>query len=55
MSYAEDGSNTFSRGRDDETQTYLLQWFHGAAEKPGFAEVFQSLTPQEQEKLRNMS
>jgi len=60
MSYAGEGGPEQQqqryRGRgDDETQTYLLDFFRRQAERPGFAEVFQALTPREQEKLRNMS
>lgn len=52
MGYAaEDAPN---RGRDDETQAYLLQWFGGKAQEDGFGEVFAQLTPEEQEKLRSM-
>ncbi|GAB7352424.1 hypothetical protein MBLNU459_g2843t1 [Dothideomycetes sp. NU459] len=52
MAYAADDAP--SRGRDDETQAYLTQWFHSQAEKPGFADVFNTLTSDEQEKLRSM-
>ena len=55
MSYGADDSSTFARGRDDETQGYLLDFFRQASQKPGFANVFGSLTPEEQEKLRSMS
>ena len=52
MGYAaEDAPN---RGRDDETQAYLLQWFGSKAQEDGFGEVFAQLTPEEQEKLRSM-
>ena len=51
---AEDGPSV-SRGRDDETQGYLLDFFRQAAQKPGFVEVFNSLTQEEQDKLRSMS
>ncbi|SMQ53960.1 unnamed protein product [Zymoseptoria tritici ST99CH_3D7] len=55
MAYAaEDGPGT-SRGRDDETQSYLVQFFQQAAQKPGFNDVFNALTADEQEKLRTMS
>ncbi|EME78885.1 uncharacterized protein MYCFIDRAFT_65314 [Pseudocercospora fijiensis CIRAD86] len=50
---AEDGPAT-SRGRDDETQQYLLSFFQQQAQKPEFAEVFNALTTEEQEKLRSM-
>jgi hypothetical protein len=55
MAYAEDDGPSFSRGRDDATQAYLLQFFGREAQKPGFAEVFNALTPEEQEKLRSMN
>jgi hypothetical protein len=51
---AEDGVGS-SRGRDDETQAFLLDFFRQAAQKPGFTEVFNALTSEEQEKLRSMS
>ena len=47
-------SGTFARGRDDETQAYLINFFRQAAQKPGFADVFNSLTEEEQDKLKNM-
>ncbi|KAI9713080.1 MAG: hypothetical protein M1820_001065 [Bogoriella megaspora] len=52
MAYAND--ETPARQRDDETQAYLIHFFQGIAEKPGFGEVFSALTPQEQEKLHTM-
>ena len=52
MAFAEEQPYA-SRQRDDETQAYLIQFFHDASNKPGFAEVFNSLTPAEQEKLRS--
>lgn len=51
---AEDGPG-MSRSRDDETQAYLLDFFRKAAQSPGFNDVFNALTPSEQEKLRTMS
>lgn len=54
MAFAEDGAN-FNRGRDDETQTFLVSFFQQQGQKPEFAEVFNALSPQEQEKLREMS
>jgi hypothetical protein len=44
-----------SRGRDDETQGFLLQWFGVKAQEEGFGEVFGQLTVNEQEKLRSMA
>lgn len=55
MSYGAEDSTTFTRGRDDETQAYLLEFFRQASEQPGFARVFGSLTEEEQEKLRSMN
>ncbi|KAK2742913.1 hypothetical protein FQN57_005043 [Myotisia sp. PD_48] len=54
---AEDGEDgTLGiRQRDDETQSYLTQFFTGSASKPEFQELFSALTPNEQEKLRNLS
>lgn len=49
----EDGPEP-SRSRNDETQAYLLDFFRRAAQSPGFNEVFNALTPSEQEKLRSM-
>jgi hypothetical protein len=44
-----------SRGRDDETQGFLLQWFGVKAQEEGFGEVFGQLNTNEQEKLRSMA
>ncbi|KAK5111836.1 hypothetical protein LTR85_011734 [Meristemomyces frigidus] len=55
MAYGAEDSASAMRGRDDETQAYLLNFFREQAQKPGFAEVFNSLTQEEQEKLRSMS
>lgn len=44
-----------SRGRDDETQGFLLQWFGAKAQEEGFGAVFGQLTANEQEKLRSMA
>lgn len=55
MALGGDDSNVFNRGRDDETQAYLLSFFRQEAQKPGFADVFNSLTQEEQDKLRSMS
>jgi len=54
MAYAADDSASMTRGRDDETQTYLLDFFRQQAQKPEFGAVFNSLTAEEQEKLRSM-
>lgn len=57
MAFTEEGVSSVGgfRQRDDETQAYLVGFFRDAAAKPGFAEEFASLTPEEQEKLRAMS
>ena len=55
MAFGAEDNNAFARGRDDETQAYLLNFFRQAAQKPGFAEIFNSLTSEEQEKLRSVS
>jgi importin-9 len=44
MAFGADDSPAATRGRDDETQAYLLNFFRQAAQKPGFGEVFNSLT-----------
>lgn len=55
MAYgAGDDSTPYSRGRDDETQQYLLDFFRQQAQKPEFGEIFNTLSPAEQEKLRSM-
>ena len=54
MALGAEDSN-LARGRDDETQAYLVDFFRQAAQKPGFPDVFNSLTLDEQEKLKNMS
>lgn len=55
MSLGVEDDNAFTRGRDDETQAYLLDFFSQVSQKPGFADVFSSLTQEEQDKLRSMS
>jgi hypothetical protein len=52
MAFAEE-SPYATRQRDDETQAYLIHFFHEAATKPNFTEFFNALTPEEQEKLRS--
>lgn len=42
------------RGRDDETQAYLVHFFHGVAAEPSFGSVFNSLSADEQAKLRRL-
>jgi hypothetical protein len=55
MAYGAEDNTAATRGRDDETHSYLLNFFRDQATKPGFGDVFSSLTGEEQEKLRNMS
>ncbi|TKA71274.1 hypothetical protein B0A49_03861 [Cryomyces minteri] len=56
MSFDSPSNNSsFPRGRDDETQAYLLQFFRAASQKPGFNNVFTALSAAEQEKLRSLS
>lgn len=58
MAYGEggDAKDAFGdRGRDDETQAYLLVWFREQAGKAGFGDVFAALSVGEQEKLRALS
>lgn len=54
MSFAED-TGAAARQPDDETQAYLVQFFRDAASKPRFDDLFNSLSPDQQEKLRIMS
>ena len=52
---AEDTESNFARQRDDETQQYVIEFFRKEAQKPEFAEVFNALNAEEQEKLRSLS
>ncbi|GAB7362262.1 hypothetical protein MBLNU230_g2282t1 [Neophaeotheca triangularis] len=56
MAYgADDGpGGSGSRGIDDETQAFLVEFFVKKGQEPGFGEVFAALNPSEQEKLRAM-
>ena len=54
MNYASD-NGAAARQPDDETQAYLLDFFRDAAAKPGFPDLFEALSPDQQEKLRLMS
>nr|POE72431.1 importin subunit beta-5 [Quercus suber] len=55
MAYgAGDETTPYSRGRDDETQQYLVEFFRQQAQKAEFGEIFNALSPAEQEKLRSM-
>lgn len=55
MAYANDDGPSHTRGRDDETQAYLVGFFRQVEQEPSFAEVFNALTAEEQQKLRTMS
>jgi hypothetical protein len=52
IAFAEDSPYAF-RQRDDGTQAYLLEFFRNASQKPDFGELFNSLTAEEQAKLRS--
>jgi len=52
MAFAEETPYS-NRQRDDETQAYLLQFFREAASKPGFSQLFDNMTAEEQAKLRS--
>ena len=47
-------SPTGSRARDEETAEYLLNWFKGEAGRDGFVGLFEMLSEQEKEKLRDL-
>lgn len=53
MSFAEE-TPASQRRADDETQEFLMEFFRRAAREQGFADVFQALTTNEQEKLRKL-
>lgn len=55
MSLGADDSHSFARGRDDETQAFLVNFFRQLEQNPQFGEVFNALTPDEKEKLRLMN
>ncbi|KAJ5811632.1 hypothetical protein N7474_007933 [Penicillium riverlandense] len=56
MSFGEGGSEgVFGvRRRDDETQGFLVDFFHRASAQPGFQELYGALTPDEQGKLQGL-
>lgn len=54
MAFGADDGPSYGRGKDDETQAYLLNFFQQQAQKPEFGQVFNALTEAEQEKLRSM-
>ena len=53
MSYA-DESRWNRRQADDETQKYLVQFFHSVEAEPEFQLLYHSLTDAEREKLQKM-
>ncbi|KAF2667312.1 ARM repeat-containing protein [Microthyrium microscopicum] len=52
MAFADENPGA-NRQRDDETQAYLIQFFHQASQKPGFNDLFSALTAEEQNKLQS--
>jgi hypothetical protein len=54
MAFADETPSS-NRRPDDETQNYLIQFFHSIDQKPEFNEQFNALTPEEQEKLRSFA
>lgn len=55
MGLGGEGEAGMARGRDDETQEFLMEFFRTESSKEGFGEVFAALSEGEQEKLRSMS
>lgn len=55
MAYGEGNISGLPRGRDDETQAYLVEWFTAQANKQGFVQTFEALSQREQDKLRAMA
>lgn len=53
MAYA-DESRYNVRQLDDETQTYLVDFFKQASTEPDFGDLYQGLTDEEREKLHQM-
>ncbi|KAJ5812847.1 Armadillo-like helical [Penicillium robsamsonii] len=56
MSFGEGGSESVFgvRRRDDETQSFLADFFRQASTQPGFQELYAALTPDEQAKLQSL-
>lgn len=52
-----DGSSSFVRQRDDETQAYLTEFFIKAANEnvAGFNELYGALTEEEKQKLNELA
>ncbi|KAL8707579.1 MAG: hypothetical protein Q9220_007420 [cf. Caloplaca sp. 1 TL-2023] len=53
MAYADEAKWNV-RQWDDETQTYLVEFFKQASTEPGFQDLYQGLTDEEREKLHQM-
>ena len=43
------------RSSDDETQRYIIAFFHSIGSDPRFQELYHSLNDAEREKLQNMT
>lgn len=52
MAFANESPEAYARQRDDETQTFLVEWFKKAAGSAGFDVEFGMLSEEEREKLR---
>ena len=50
-----DESRWAHRSSDDETQQYLIAFFHSVGSDPRFQELYHSLNDNEREKLQNMT
>ncbi|KAJ5656620.1 Armadillo-like helical [Penicillium longicatenatum] len=57
MSFGEGGSESVFgvRRRDDETQSFLADFFRRASQQPGFQEIYGALTVDEQVKLQSLN
>ncbi|KAF2767152.1 ARM repeat-containing protein [Teratosphaeria nubilosa] len=55
MAFDAEDSVSMTRGRDDETQAFLLNFFRAQAQKPEIGQIFNLLSEEEQSKLRNLS
>lgn len=52
MAFAAEEPGGSGRQRDDETQSFLVEFFKRAATTPGFAEEFNQLNEDERQRLR---
>lgn len=52
MAFAAEEPGSGGRQRDDETQSFLVEFFKRAATSPGFAEEFNQLNEDERQRLR---